>query len=73
MLDLIQEAATNVEQNEKDTHRYEINASMRPAKDGTEIICMVERYFSALRHPEDHFADFSSLQLQGQAGVETTW
>jgi hypothetical protein len=42
VLDLIQEAATHVEQNEKDTHRYEINASMRPNKDGTEIICMVE-------------------------------
>jgi len=40
---LLKEAAKEVEQKEKDVSRYEIYSSMRTAKDGTDIICMVER------------------------------
>jgi hypothetical protein len=40
VLDLIQEAAIYVKQNERDTCRYETYASARPGKDGTDVICM---------------------------------
>ncbi|OQN96357.1 hypothetical protein B0A48_17609 [Cryoendolithus antarcticus] len=44
VLDLIQEAANHVEKNEQGTDRYEIYSSLRPSKEGTDTICMVERY-----------------------------
>lgn len=67
MLDLIQEATAHVQQNEKDTSRYEAYSSMRPGKDGTEVICMVERYFIARGYYADHFADSSSRYQHKQA------
>ncbi|KAK6410699.1 hypothetical protein LTR95_018185 [Oleoguttula sp. CCFEE 5521] len=44
VLDLIQAAANHVEKNEQGTDRYEIYSSLRSSKEGTDTICMVERY-----------------------------
>jgi quinol monooxygenase YgiN len=67
VLDLIQGAAIYVEQNEKDTSRYETYASVRPGKDGTDIICMVERYVSAQGRFAEHSTESSSRYKHKQA------
>jgi quinol monooxygenase YgiN len=67
VLDLIQEAAIYVKQNEKDTCRYETYASARPSMDGTDVICMVERYVSAHGSFAEHFTESSSRYKHKQA------
>lgn len=41
---MLQEVAKYVRDNEAGTLKYEINRSLRPAKDGTENVVMIEKY-----------------------------
>jgi quinol monooxygenase YgiN len=44
VISLLQEVAQYVKDNEPGTLKYEISRSLRPNKDGTEEIVMLERY-----------------------------
>jgi len=44
VLELLNDVADYVHANEPGTLKYDINSVMRPAKDGTEEIVMIERY-----------------------------
>lgn len=44
VIDMLNEVSKYVRDNEAGVLKYEINRSLRPAKDGTEEIIMIERY-----------------------------
>lgn len=44
VINLIKDVSEYVKANEAGTLKYEINRSLRPAKDGTEDIVMIEKY-----------------------------
>ena len=44
VMDLLIEVSSYVQANEPGTLRYEVNRVLRPAKDGTEDVVMLERY-----------------------------
>jgi quinol monooxygenase YgiN len=55
---MLQDVAQYVRDNEAGTLKYEINRSLRPGKDGTEDIVMVERW-EPQRAMGDHMVDLS--------------
>lgn len=67
-------------ENEPGTLKYEINRVLRPAKDGTEDIVMIERYANAFRsYREDgsivcwELINIDCFQIQRSAVVEDPW
>ena len=56
LVGMLQEVAKYVRDNEAGTLKYEIHRSLRPAKDGTEDVVMIERY-----------QDNESLKLHGSS------
>lgn len=44
VIEMLDQVAKYVHDNEAGTLKYEINRTLRPAKDGTEEIVMIERY-----------------------------
>ncbi len=60
LVELLDGVAKYVLENEPGTLKYEVNRSLRPAKDGTEDVIMLERY-----------KDQESLKLHGSSKAFT--